>query len=169
MEPTGTKRKLAAILMADVVGYSRLMGEDEAGTVRTLKACREVFSAQISGHDGRVVNAPGDSILADFGSVVDAVAAAVEIQRELGERNRELPSDRAMHFRIGINLGDVVAEEDAIYGDGVNIAARLESLAEPGGVCVSRAAYDQVKGKLPIEYEYQREHEVKNIAEPYQW
>ena len=165
MEPP-TKRKLAAILMADVVGYSRLMGEDEAATVRTLKEYRQVFFSQIDQHDGRVVNAPGDSILAEFNSVVDAVAAAVEIQRELAEKNRELPSSRAMLFRIGINLGDVVSEEGALYGDGVNIAARLEGLADPGGICISGSAYDQVENKLPLEFESLGERAVKNIARP---
>ena len=143
MEPS-TKRRLAAILMADVVGYSRLMGEDEQATLSTLTAHREVFRIQIERRDGRVVNAPGDSILAEFGSVVDSVAAAAEIQRVLAGKNAELPSDRAMHFRIGINLGDVLLKDGAIYGDGVNIAARLESLADPGGVCISRNAFDQV-------------------------
>ncbi|MCZ6749645.1 MAG: hypothetical protein O7D96_10135, partial [SAR324 cluster bacterium] len=160
------KRKLAAILMADVVGYSRLMGEDEQATLRALKSCRELFGRLCAQHHGRVVNAPGDSILAEFGSVVDSVAAAVEIQRQLAGKNRKLPSGRAMQFRIGINVGDVMVEEDALYGDGVNIAARLESIAEAGGICLSRAAYDQVKGKLPFEYEYLGEHQVKNIAEP---
>ena len=156
-----TRRKLAAILMADAVGYSRLMGEDEADTVRTIKTCREVFTSAIERHEGRVVNAPGDSILAELDSVVHAVSAALEIQRELAERNSELPANRVMAFRIGINLGDVVVEEDAIYGDGVNIAARRESLAEPGGICIARNVHDQVEGKLPLEFEYLGKHPVK--------
>ncbi|MCZ6748885.1 MAG: adenylate/guanylate cyclase domain-containing protein, partial [SAR324 cluster bacterium] len=165
MEPQ-TERKLAAILMADVVGYSRLMSGDEAATVRTLKACREVFASVVERHRGRVVNAPGDSVLAEFGSVVEGVAAAVAIQQRLAEDNRRLPEDRRMHFRIGINLGDVVVEEGAIYGDGVNVAARLEALAEPGGIWVSRNAFDQVDGKLPVAFEYMGEHSVKNIDKP---
>ena len=112
------------------------------------------------------MNAPGDSIFAEFPSVVDAVAGAVEIQRELTERNAGLPDDKRMAFRIGINLGDVISEQDAVYGDGVNIAARLESLADAGGICIARNVFDQVKGKLPLDYEYQGEHDVKNIAEP---
>ncbi|MCH9046497.1 MAG: adenylate/guanylate cyclase domain-containing protein, partial [SAR324 cluster bacterium] len=147
MATSDLQRKLAAILSADVAGYSRLMGADEEATIETLTAYRKVFSSYIAQYRGRVVNAPGDSILAEFASVVDAVGCVVEIQRELAERNAELPDDRRMDFRIGINLGDVVVKDDAIYGDGVNIAARLESLAEPGGICVSRSAYDHVKNK----------------------
>ena len=128
---THTKRKLAAILMADVVGYSRLMGDDEAATVRTLKAYREIFGSHIGRHDGRIVNAPGDSILAELDSVVDAVAAAVEIQRELAEMNQELPAARVMQFRIGINLGDVVAEEDAVW---VSMACHSDPLPTPRNV-----------------------------------
>ena len=161
-----TERRLSAILMADVVGFSRLMGRDEEFTVQTLKAYRAVFAAHIAANRGRLVNAPGDSIFAEFPSVVDAVAGAVEIQRELTERNAGLPDDKRMAFRIGINLGDVISEQDAVYGDGVNIAARLESLADPGGICIARNVFDQVKGKLPLDYEYQGEHDVKNIAEP---
>ncbi len=161
-----TQRKLTAILCADVVGYSRLMGDDEEATLESLTAYRKVFTSSIPKFRGRVVDAKGDSILAEFASVVDAVNSAVEIQRELAERNAELTDDRRMDFRIGINLGDVVVKDDAIYGDGVNIAARLESLAEPGGICISRPAHDQVKSKLTLEYEYLGEQQVKNIAEP---
>lgn len=163
-----TKRKLAAILMADVAGYSRLMGEDEEGTVRALKDYREVFFSVIDRRDGRVVNAPGDSVLAEFGSVVDAVACAVEIQGELAQRNGELPEDRRMRFRIGLHLGDVVTPEgdDAIYGDGVNVAARLESLADPGCIVISRMVHDSIQGKLALNFEYMGEHTAKNIAEP---
>jgi adenylate cyclase len=160
------KRKLTAILSADVKGYSRLMGEDEEGTLHTLTAYREVMAALIKKHQGRVVNAPGDALLAEFESVVDAVKSAVEIQRELAKQNAELTADRRMEYRIGINLGDVMVDGEAIYGDGVNIAARLESLSEAGGIRISGTAYDQVKNKLPLGYEYLGEHIVKNIAEP---
>jgi adenylate cyclase len=166
LDPTDAKRRLSAILMADVVGYSRLMGEDEQATLRTLTAHREIFSRHIKQHDGRVVNAPGDSVLAEFGSVVDAVRCAAEIQRELAEKNAELPTERAMNFRIGINLGDVLVKDDALYGDGVNIAARLESLAEPGGICISGKVHAEVETKLPFQYEFMGEHTVKNIAKP---
>jgi adenylate cyclase len=160
------KRKLTAILSADVKGYSRLMGEDEEATVRTISAYREVMTGLIEGQNGRVVDAKGDNLLAEFPSVVDAVRCAVKIQKELKVRNDELPENRRMEFRIGINLGDVIEEEKTIYGDGVNIAARLESLAEGGGICISRTAFDQVKNKLDVGYEYLGEHSVKNIAEP---
>jgi TolB-like protein/Tfp pilus assembly protein PilF len=160
------RRKLAAILSADVKGYSRLMGEDEETTVHTLNAYKEVMSNLIRHHHGRVVDAPGDNVLAEFASVVDAVQCAVEIQKELKARNTDLPENRRMEFRIGINLGDVIEEEDEIYGDGVNISARLQGLAEAGGVCISGTAYDQVENKLRLEYEYLGEQEVKNIAKP---
>jgi adenylate cyclase len=160
------KRKLTAILSTDVKGYSRLMGADEEGTLRTLTTYREAMAAFILGHRGRVINAPGDALLAEFGSVVDAVKSAVEIQRELAKRNAELPTDRRMEYRIGINLGDVMVDGDSIYGDGVNIAARLESLADGGGICISGTAFDQVKTKLPLGYEYHGEQTVKNIEEP---
>jgi adenylate cyclase len=160
------KRKLAAILSADVKGYSRLMGEDEKGTVRTLNTYKEVMTGLIQHHRGRVVNAPGDNVLAEFASVVDAVECAVEIQKELKNRNAELPVSRRMEFRIGINLGDVIEEGEQILGDGVNIAARLESLSEAGGICISGTAYDQVENKLSIGYEYLGEQTFKNIAKP---
>jgi adenylate cyclase len=160
------KRKLSAILSADVEGYSRLMGLDEESTIRTLTNYRSAMTTLIQQHRGRVVDTPGDNLLAEFASVVDAVKCAVEIQRELAERNAELPDERKMRFRIGINLGDVVDEEDRIYGDGVNITARLESLAEAGGICISGTAYDQVETKLDLEYEYIGEQDVKNIAKP---
>ena len=166
MAADGTKRRLAAILSADVAGYSRLMGADEEATIETLTAYRKVFLSHIENHSGRVVDAKGDAILAEFASVVDGVNAAVEIQRELAERNVELSNDRRMDFRIGINLGDVVVKDDVIYGDGVNVAARLEALAEPGGICVSRHVYDHVRQKLELECEYMGEQEVKNIAKP---
>jgi adenylate cyclase len=162
----GFKRKIAAILSADVVGYSRLMGEDEATTVRTLETYKTVISDLIQQHRGRVVDAPGDNILAKFASVVDAVQCAVAAQKEIQARNLELPENRRMQFRMGINLGDVIEEEDRIYGDGVNIAARLESLAEPGGICISKTAFDHIETKLPLGYEYLGEQTVKNIAKP---
>jgi adenylate cyclase len=160
------KRKLTAILSADVKGYSRLMGTDEEATVRTLQGYKEVMAGFIQHHRGRVVGTAGDSVLADFASVVDAVRCAVEIQNELKTRNADLPENRRMEFRIGINLGDVIEEGDTIYGDGVNIAARLEGLAEAGGICISGGAYEQIENKLPLRYDYLGEHEVKNIAKP---
>ncbi|MCH8882006.1 MAG: adenylate/guanylate cyclase domain-containing protein [SAR324 cluster bacterium] len=166
MEPTAPTRRLAAILMADVVGYSRMMGEDEEATVATLRSRRAVFTTYIPKFRGRVVDAKGDAIMAEFNAVSDAVGCAVEIQREIAEQNEPLPEARRMRFRIGINLGEVLVEGDEIYGDGVNVAARLESLAEPGGICISRAANDKAVGKLPVEYEYIGEKSVKNIAEP---
>src|SRR5712692_1670747 len=160
------ERKLAAILSADVKGYSRLMGEDEEATIRTLTAYRPVMASLIQQHHGRVVDSPGDNLLAEFASVVDAVRCAVEIQQELKAKNADLPDHRKMEFRIGINLGDVVIEGERIYGDGVNIAARLESLAEPGGICISGTVYDHVENKLALIYEYLGEQTVKNIAKP---
>src|SRR5919201_4763241 len=141
------ERKLTAILSADVKGYSRLMGEDEEATVHTITAYRELMASLIQQHRGRVVDSPGDNLLAEFASVVEAVQCAVAIQRELRLRNAELPLHRRMEFRIGINLGDVLVEGERIYGDGVNIAARLEALAEPSGVCISGTVYDQVETK----------------------
>jgi adenylate cyclase len=160
------ERKLTAILSADVAGYSRLMGEDEEATIRTLTAYREVMTALIQHYRGRVVDSPGDNLLAEFASVVHAVRCAVEIQRELQGRNAELPEQRRMEFRIGINVGDVVVEGERLYGDGVNIAARLESLAEPEGICISGTVHDHVETKLPLTYEYLGEQVVKNIAKP---
>jgi adenylate cyclase len=160
------KRKLAAILSADVKGYSRLMGEDEEGTIRTLNTYKEVITGFIQKHQGRVVGTAGDSMLAEFASVVDAVRCAVGIQEELKDRNKKLSEDRRMEFRIGVNLGDVVEEGDSIYGDGVNIAARLESLSEAGGVCISGTAFDHVRNKLSLGYDYLGEQTVKNIALP---
>ena len=162
----GFKRKLTAIFSADVEGYSRLMGNDEVSTIHTLTAYKEAMTFLIKRHRGRVVDAPGDNLLAEFASMVNAVQCAVEIQRELAEKNQEFPEEKRMHFRIGVNLGDVVEEHDRIYGDGVNIAARLESLAKGGGICISRSAYDQVKSKLDLEFEYLGEKKLKNIAEP---
>ena len=160
------KRKLAAILSADVQGYSRLMDDNEEATVRTLTAYRNAITDLTQQFRGRVVDSPGDNILAEFSSVVDAVNCAVEIQRELAEKNAELPYKRKMEFRIGVNLGDVIEEDGRIYGDGVNIAARVESMAEAGGICISGRAYDQVANKLGLEYENLGEHQVKNISRP---
>jgi adenylate cyclase len=166
VSPESFKRKLTAILSADVKGYSRLMGENEAETVKTLTAYRKVMGELIQQHRGRVIDSPGDNILAEFGSVVDAVKCAVKIQESLKGKNAELPENRRMEFRIGVNLGDVIEEEGRIYGDGVNIAARLEGLAEAGGICVSGTAFDQVDGKLELEFEYLGERSVKNIKKP---
>ena len=165
MAQGGFKRKLAAILSADAVGYSRLMGKDEEATVRTLKAYREVMNALIRQYNGRVLDFPGDNLLAEFASVVDAVQCAMAVQKEIKARNEKLPEDRKMHFRIGINLGDVIQEGKKIYGEGVNVAARLESLAEPGGICISGIAYDQVKKKLNLEFQYAGKKSLKNIED----
>jgi class 3 adenylate cyclase len=166
MADEGFKRKLTAVLSADAVGYSRLMAEDEATTVKTIATYREIMSSLIKQHRGRVVDSPGDNVLAEFASVVDAVQCAVAMQNEFQTRNAELAKNRRMEFRIGINLGDVIDEEDRIYGDGVNIAARLESMADPGGICVSKTAFDQIETKLPLGYEYLGEQSVKNIPKP---
>ena len=163
MAEEGFKRKLAAILSADIEGYSRLMDDDEEATVRTLTSYRTAIADLTQQFRGRVVDTPGDNILAEFTSIVDAVNCAVEIQRDLAERNADLPYNRKMEFRIGVNLGDVIEEEGRIYGDGVNIAARMESMAEAGGICISGRAYDQVANKLGLEYENLGEHQVKNI------
>jgi TolB-like protein/class 3 adenylate cyclase/Tfp pilus assembly protein PilF len=160
------KRKLAAIFSADVKGYSRLMGEDEEATVRTLNAYKEVMTSLIQQHHGRVVDAPGDNVLAEFASVVDAVRCAVEIQKELKARNAELPENRRMEFRSGVNLGDVIEDGEQILGDGVNIAARVQGLADGGGLCISGTAYDQVENKLSLGYQYLGEQTVKNITKP---
>jgi adenylate cyclase len=165
MTSEGFTRKLTAVLSADVKGYSRLMGEDEAATVRTITDYREVMSELIQGHRGRVVDSPGDNILAEFASVVDAVRCAVEIQQTLKARNDELPESRRMEFRIGINLGDVIEQEGRLYGDGVNIAARIEALADPGGICVSGTVHEHVSNKLDLSFEHRGEHAVKNIAQ----
>jgi len=160
------ERRLAAILSADVSGYSRLMGEDDEATLRTLSEYRELQFYLIGHHRGRVVNAPGDALLAEFSSVIDAVTCAVEIQKALAGRNDKLPESRRMEFRIGIHLGDVLVKDGALYGDGVNIAARLEGLADGRGICVSRTVYEQIQKKLDCGLEYLGEYLVKNIAEP---
>jgi adenylate cyclase len=162
----GMARKLVAILSADVEGYSRLMGEDEEATIHTLTVYRAVIGTLVQQHRGRVIDSPGDNLLAEFASVVDAMQCAVAVQRELNVRNTALPLQRRMKFRLGINLGDVVADGDRIYGDGVNIAARLEGLAEGGGICISGTVYDQIATKLALVYEDLGEQRVKNIARP---
>jgi adenylate cyclase len=160
------KRKLTSILSADVKGYSRLMGDNESETVKTLTAYRKIMGELIQQHRGRVVDSPGDNILAEFASVVDAVQCAVAVQNEFKARNAELTENRRMEFRIGVNLGDVIEEEGRLYGDGANIAARLEGLADAGGICISKTALDHIESKLPLGYEYLGEQTVKNIAKP---
>jgi len=161
------ERRLAAILAADVVGYSRLMGADEEGTLAALKAVlRELVDPRIVEHRGRIVKTTGDGLLVEFASVVDAVRCAVDVQRELAERNAEVPAATRIEFRVGINLGDIIIDGGDIFGDGVNVAARLETLAEPGGICVSRVVRDQVRDKLAFAFEDMGEQQVKNIARP---
>ena len=159
-------RKLRAILSADVKGYSLLMTNDEASTIKTLKDYRKIMSGIIQQFSGRVVDAPGDNLLAEFSSVVNAVQCSVEIQKTLKVRNADLPDDKRLEFRIGVNIGDVVQDGDSLYGEGVNIAARIEGLADSGGVCISRNAYDHIRNKLKLGYEYLDEHSVKNIKHP---
>ncbi|NIN01574.1 MAG: adenylate/guanylate cyclase domain-containing protein, partial [candidate division Zixibacteria bacterium] len=166
MTQDGFKRRLSAILSADVKGYSRMMREDEDATIRTLTTYRTAMSGLIHQYRGRVVDAPGDNLLAEFVSVSDAVNCAVEIQRNLAERNAELSKSRRMEFRIGINLGDIIQEGERIYGDGVNVAARIESLADPGGVCISESVRTAVGTNLPLGYDFIGEHSVKNITQP---
>lgn len=160
------QRKLTAILSADVKGYSRLMGEDEESTVRRLKEAKDAITRLVRQHRGRVVDATGDNLMAEFASAVDALECAVGIQEELGTKNAGLPDDRKMEFRIGINVGDVIMDGNQIYGDGVNVAARLQALAEGDGVCISGTVYDQVEGKLKLDYEFLGEKKVKNIKKP---
>jgi adenylate cyclase len=166
MADKGFKRRLAAILSADVEGYSRLMERDELETIRTLTAYRSAVSDLVLQYRGHVVDSPGDNMLAEFTSVVDSVNCAVEIQRVLAKRNNELPDERRMQFRIGVNIGDVIEEECRIYGDGINIAARIERMAEPGGIAVSGSAYDQILNKLGLKFENLGKHNVKNISTP---
>ena len=167
MAPKREERRLAAILAADMVGYSRLMEADEAGTLAALKAHRsELIDPTIAEHNGRIVKTTGDGMLAEFASVVDAVAGAVAIQRAMAARNEAVPEDRRIRFRVGINLGDIIFDGDDIYGDGVNIAARLEELAEPGGVCISGTAYEHLKAKVDVGYADLGEQRVKNIETP---
>jgi TolB-like protein/class 3 adenylate cyclase/predicted Zn-dependent protease len=164
--PEKVERRLAAVLSADAVGYTRLMAKDEVGTAKLLGSHREAMGGLIRQHAGRVVDAVGDNLLAEFGSVVDAVACAVEIQRVLQARNAELPTEARMLFRIGINLGDLIVEADRLAGDGINVAARLEGIAEPGGIVISGTAFDQVEGKLPLEFHDLGEKRLKNIPKP---
>src|SRR5207248_528989 len=160
-------RRLAAILASDVAGYSRLMGADEEGTLERLKALRrELLDPKMAEHRGRIVKTTGDGLLAEFASVVDAVRCAVELQREMARHNAGVPQARRIEFRIGINLGDIIIDADDIYGDGVNVAARLEALAEPGGICVSKVVRDQVRDKVDFGFEDVGEQQVKNIARP---
>jgi TolB-like protein/class 3 adenylate cyclase len=159
-------RRLAAILAADVAGYSRLMGVDEEGTLAALKACRrELIDPRIAEHQGRIVKTTGDGALVEFASVVDAVRCAMDIQRAMAERNADIPGDRRIEFRIGINVGDIILDDGDIYGDGVNIAARVESLAQPGAICLSDNAYQQIKGKLALDVSDMGEQQLKNIAQ----
>src|SRR6516162_9379485 len=161
------ERRLAAILASDVVGYSRLMGEDEEGTLAALKTLqRELIDPKVKEHCGRLVKTAGDGALVEFSSVVDAVRYAAEVQRAMAERNADIPAERRVEFRIGVNLCDIIIDEGDIYGDGVNLAARLESLAEPGGICVSRVVRDQVRDKLDVSFEDLGEQQVKNITRP---
>ena len=166
MADEGLKRKLTAILSADVKGYSRLMEEDEEATIHTITEYRKIIAEQVKMNEGRIVDSPGDNVLAEFASVVDALKCAFQIQKEIAKQNENLPENRKMEFRIGVNLGDVAQEGDRIYGDGVNVAARIENLADPGGICISRTAYDQIRKKFTFGYEYLGEHAVKNISEP---
>jgi class 3 adenylate cyclase len=160
-------RRLTAILAADVAGYSRLMGADEEGTHERLKAhLRDLVNPKINEHRGRTVKNTGDGLLAEFASVVDAVRCAVEVQRGMADREPEVREERRIRFRIGINLGDVIAEEHDIFGDGVNVAARLEALAEPGGICVSRVVRDEIRDRLDFVFEDLGEQQVKNISRP---
>jgi adenylate cyclase len=159
------ERKLTTILSADVAGYSRLMGADEPGTLATLKTYREAILRKIDEHRGRLVNTAGDSVLAEFSSVVNAVDCAVRIQRDLAERNATLPELRRMHLRIGVNLGDVMVDGGDLFGEGVNIAARLQEIAEPGGVLVSGSVFEQVRNKLSLGFDYLGAQTVKNIAD----
>ena len=166
MDPQNVKRKLTAILSADVKGYSRLMGEDDVATVQALKDCHNIMASVIDAHRGRIVDSPGDNLLAEFASVLDAVQCAVEIQQALNRRNVGLAENRQMKFRIGVNLGDVIQEGSRIYGEGVNIAARLEALAEAGGICISGSVYEQVKNRLSLAFDYLGDRSVKNITDP---
>src|SRR6476620_4661013 len=165
-QPGRVERRLAAIVAADVAGYSRLMGLDEVGTARTLREHRKLTDALVAKHGGRLVKSTGDGVLLEFPSVVDAVECAVAVQAVMAQRNEGVPADRRMVFRIGVNLGDVLIEGDDILGDGVNIAARLENIAEPGGICISSSAYEQVVGKIAVEFSDLGEQRLKNIARP---
>ena len=159
-------RRLAAILYADVAGYSRLTGEDEDSTHRRLSEYLDLISTTVEGHRGRVMHYAGDAVLAMFEAVVDGLSCSAQIQRDLDSRNEDLPEERRVQFRIGVNLGDVIEDRSDIYGDGVNVAARLEGLAEPGGICISESVHTAIGDKLPLDYEDIGEQQVKNIAKP---
>lgn len=160
------QRQLKAILSADVKDYSRLMSQDEMWTIHTLKDSRALIASRVRSHLGRVVDSPGDNLLAEFGSIVHAVECAVEIQKNLSTRNTALPHEKRMEYRIGLNLGDVVIDRGKLYGDGVNIAARVEKLADPGGIAISGTVFDEIENKLPLNCEYVGKHTVKNILKP---
>ena len=162
-QPARVGRRLAAIVAADVAGYSRLMGLDEVGTAHTLREHRKVTDALVAKHGGRIVKTTGDGVLLEFPSVVDAVECAVAMQAAMAQRNEGVPQDLRMLFRIGINLGDILIEGDDILGNGVNVAARLEGIAEPGGICISSSAYEQVRGKVTVEFDDLGEQRLKNI------
>jgi class 3 adenylate cyclase len=166
MEPSSVKRRLTCILAADAVGYSKQMGQDEEGTIHVLQAHRAVIDGIIAFHHGRIVSTAGDSVLAEFSSAVEAVRCAVEIQDALKTRNDSLPEHRKMLFRVGVNLGDVVVNNDDLLGDGVNVAARLESMAEPGGICIASSVYDQITGKLDLGFQDIGQQNLKNISRP---
>lgn len=166
MDPSSLKRRLTCILAADAVGYSKMMGQDEEGTIQVLSAHRAVIDGIIAFHQGRIVSTAGDSVLAEFSSAVEAVRCAVEVQEALKTRNDSLPEHRKMHFRIGVNLGDVVVKNDDLLGDGVNVAARLETMAESGGICISSSVYDQITGKLDLGFHDIGEQTLKNISRP---
>jgi class 3 adenylate cyclase len=166
VEPSNVQRRLTCILAADAVGYSEQMGRDEEGTIRVLSAHRAVIDGIIAFHQGRIVSTAGDSVLAEFASVVEAVRCAVEVQEALKTRNDSLPENRKMHFRVGVNLGDVVVKNDDLLGDGVNVAARLETMAEPGGICISSSVYDQITGKLDLGFQDIGDQNLKNISRP---
>jgi adenylate cyclase len=166
MPESGVTRKLTAILYADVAGYSRLTGEDEVGTHQALRTYLDIISAAVEDHSGRVVHYAGDAVLAEFTSVVAALTCAVKVQRDLADRNADVAAARQVQFRIGVNLGEVIVDRGDIYGDGVNVAARLETLAEPGGICISKTVFDQVREKVAVGFEDMGVQRVKNIAEP---
>ncbi|MDH3444700.1 MAG: adenylate/guanylate cyclase domain-containing protein, partial [Deltaproteobacteria bacterium] len=166
MDQTELPRKLSAILYADVAGYSRLTGEDEEGTHRHVSAYLDAITALTERYHGKVLNCAGDAVLADFPTVSDALACATAVQYELKRRNQELAENRKIEFRIGVNLGEVIVDRGEIFGDGVNVAARLEGLAEPGGVCISGSVHDAIGNKLPLDYQDIGEQHVKNIAKP---
>jgi class 3 adenylate cyclase len=166
VDQSSIKRRLTCILAADAVGYSKQMGQDEEGTIRVLSAHRAVIDGIITFHQGRIVSTAGDSVLAEFSSAVEAVRCAVEIQDALKTRNDSLEEHRQMHFRVGVNLGDVVVKNEDLLGDGVNVAARLESMAEPGGICISSSVYDQITGKLDLGFQDIGEQNLKNISRP---